>query len=105
MTPVNGRGGSRAFPVENRSNPSPEWNHYRIEMRGPKVKVWLNRKLVQDVDLDTLTKPAKRHGEGQELLDAPPGAERPRRGHIGLQDLSELGETLMFRNVQIAELD
>ncbi len=50
-----------------------EWNHYRIEMRGPKVKVWLNRKLVQDVDLDTLTKPAKRHGEGQELLDAPFG--------------------------------
>ncbi|HJS73289.1 MAG TPA: DUF1080 domain-containing protein, partial [Vicinamibacteria bacterium] len=22
-----------------------EWNHYRIAMRGPKVKVWLNRKL------------------------------------------------------------
>jgi hypothetical protein len=82
-----------------------EWNRYRIEMQGSKVKVWLNRKLVQDVDLDTLTEPAKRHGEGQELLDAPPGAERPRRGHIGLQDLSESGETLMFRNVQIAELN
>jgi hypothetical protein len=82
-----------------------EWNHYRIEMRGPNVKVWLNRKLVQDVDLDTLTKPAKRHGEGQELLDAPSGAARPRRGHIGLQDLSESGETLLFRNVRIAELN
>ncbi len=81
-----------------------EWNHYRIEMRGPKVKVWLNQKLVQDVDLDTLTKPAKRHGEGQELLDAPSGAARPRRGHIGFQDLSESGETLLFRNVRIAEL-
>jgi hypothetical protein len=82
-----------------------EWNHYRIEMRGPKVKVWLNRKLVQDVNLDTLTKPAKRHGEGQELLDAPSGAARPRRGHIGFQDLSEADETLLFRNVQIAELN
>jgi hypothetical protein len=82
-----------------------EWNHYRIEMRGPKVKVWLNQKLVQDVDLDTLTKPAKKHGEGQELLDAPPGAKRPRRGHIGFQDLSESGEWLLFRNVQITELD
>jgi hypothetical protein len=80
-----------------------EWNHYRIEMRGPKVKVWLNRKLVQDVDLDTLTKPAKRHGEGQEILEAPSGAARPRRGHIGFQDLSEAGETLLFRNVRIAE--
>jgi hypothetical protein len=74
-------------------------------MRGPKVKVWLNRKLVQDVDLDTLTKPAKRHGEGQEILEAPSGAARPRRGHIGFQDLSESGETLLFRNVRIAELN
>jgi hypothetical protein len=82
-----------------------EWNHYRIEMRGPKVKVWLNRKLVQDVDLDTLTKPAKRHGEGQEILEAPSGAARPRRGHIGFQDLSESGETLLFRAVRIAELN
>jgi hypothetical protein len=82
-----------------------EWNHYRIDMRGPKVKVWLNKKLVQDVDLDTLTRPAKRHGEGQELLDALPGAQRPRRGHIGLQDLSEGGDVLMFRNVRIAELN
>ncbi|HVQ28991.1 MAG TPA: DUF1080 domain-containing protein [Vicinamibacteria bacterium] len=81
-----------------------EWNHYRIEMRGPKVKVWLNQKLVQDVDLDTLTKPAKRHGEGQELLEALPGAQRPRRGHIGFQDLSESGESMLFRNVRIAEL-
>ncbi|RLS68824.1 MAG: DUF1080 domain-containing protein, partial [Planctomycetota bacterium] len=31
MTPINGRGGSRAFPTEERSKPSPEWNHYRIE--------------------------------------------------------------------------
>jgi hypothetical protein len=30
MTPINGRGGSRAFPTEERSNPSPQWNHYRI---------------------------------------------------------------------------
>jgi hypothetical protein len=82
-----------------------EWNHYRIEMRGAQVKVWLNRKLVQDVDLDRLTAPAKRHGQGQELHDAPPGAARPRRGHIGFQDLSESGEVLLFRNVQITELN
>jgi hypothetical protein len=81
-----------------------EWNHYRIEARGSKIKVWLNKRLVQDVDLKTLTKPAKKHGQGTELLDATPGAQRPLKGHIGLQDLSESGETLTFRNVQIAEL-
>lgn len=81
-----------------------EWNRYRVEARGPHVKVWLNDKLVQDVNLDEFTQPAQKHGEGQELLPATPGAERPRRGHIGLQDLSEDYDTLLFRNVRIAEL-
>ena len=81
-----------------------EWNRYRIEMRGARAKVTLNGKLVQDVDLGTLTQPAKRHGEGTEILPADPGAKRPRRGHIGFQDLSESGEVLMFRNIRIAEL-
>lgn len=54
-----------------------EWNRYRIEARGPHIKVWLNETLVQDVRLDDFTMPAQMHGEGQELLDATPGAERP----------------------------
>lgn len=91
-------------PAKEQAYVASEWNRYRVEMRGPMVKVWLNSKLVQDVDLETLTRPAKRHGEGQELLDAPSGSARPRRGHIGFQDLSESGEVLMFRNVRIAEL-
>ena len=28
MTPINGRGGSRAFPTEERSKPCPQWNHW-----------------------------------------------------------------------------
>jgi hypothetical protein len=82
-----------------------EWNKYRVEMRGPKVKVTLNGELIQDVDLDKLTKPALKHGEGQNLVETTSGAKRPRRGHIGFQDLSESGETLQFRNVKIAELN
>jgi len=46
MTPVNGRGGSRAFPTENRSNPSPQWNRYRIECREGNVSLSVNGKLV-----------------------------------------------------------
>ena len=46
MTPVNGRGGSRAFPTENRSLPSPQWNHYRIECRDGEVSLAVNGKLV-----------------------------------------------------------
>ena len=46
MTPVNGRGGNRAFPTENRSNPSPQWNHYRIECRDGNIALSVNGKLV-----------------------------------------------------------
>lgn len=46
MTPENGRGGSRAFPVEERSKPSPEWNHYRIECRDGAVSLAVNGKVV-----------------------------------------------------------
>jgi hypothetical protein len=82
-----------------------DWNHYRIEMRGSMVKAWLNGEQIQDLDVSTLTTPAKKHGEGQELLDATPGARRPRRGHIGFQDLSDHGEVLLFRNLKIAAID
>lgn len=46
MKPINGRGGSRAFPIENRSNPSPEWNQYRIECRDGSISLAVNGKVV-----------------------------------------------------------
>ena len=46
MTPINGRGGGRAFPTENRSKPTPEWNHYRIECRDGEISLAVNGKVV-----------------------------------------------------------
>lgn len=46
MTPINGRGGSRAFPTESRSKPSPEWNHYRIEAIDGNISLAVNGKVV-----------------------------------------------------------
>ena len=47
MTPKNGRdGGSRAFPTEKRSKPSPEWNHYRIECIDGAISLAVNGKVV-----------------------------------------------------------
>ncbi len=46
MNPINGRGGSRAFPTEFRSKPSPEWNHYRIECRDGNISLAVNGKVV-----------------------------------------------------------
>ena len=46
MTPLNGRNGSRAFPTEERSLPSPQWNHYRIECRDGAISLSVNHQVV-----------------------------------------------------------
>jgi hypothetical protein len=78
MTPINGRGGSRAFPTENRSQPSPEWNHYRIECVDGEISLAVNGAVVT---------------RGKDCL--------PRKGYICLE--SE-GGVVHYRNVRIREL-
>ncbi len=78
MTPVNGRGGQRAFPVENRSKPSPEWNHYRIECIDGAISLAVNGKIVT---------------RGTDC--------NPRKGYLCLE--SE-GGVVHWRNVRIKEL-
>ncbi len=46
MTPINGRQGNRAFPTENLSKPSPEWNHYRITCQDGSISLAVNGTLV-----------------------------------------------------------
>ena len=78
MTPVNGRGGGRAFPTEDRSLPSPQWNHYRIECRDGAISLAVNHKVVtQGTDAS------------------------PRKGYICLE--SE-GGVVHYRNLRIQEL-
>lgn len=78
MKPNNGRGGSRAFPTEKRSNPSPQWNHYRIECIDGTIKLAVNGKIVTS---------------GSQCS--------PRKGYICLE--SE-GSPVDFRNLRIKEL-
>ncbi|MFK8112492.1 MAG: family 16 glycoside hydrolase [Rubripirellula sp.] len=78
MTPINGRGGSRAFPIESRSNPSTQWNHYRIECQDGEISLAVNGKVVT---------------RGKECM--------PRKGYICLE--SE-GGVVEYRNVRIQEL-
>jgi hypothetical protein len=73
-----------------------EWNKYQITCRGPSVKVDLNGKTVLDVNLDQQAKPTKRHNG----TDAPALKDRPRKGHIGFQELSRTGH-VEIRNAQI----
>jgi len=78
-----------------------EWNRYRIECRGPRVNVELNGETILDVNLDDQTASVKRH----DGTDAPPLRDRPRRGHIGFQELSRDGSHVAIRNVRIRVLE
>jgi hypothetical protein len=62
-----------------------EWNSMRILMDWPRLRVWTNEEMVQDLDVDA-------HSELR---------HRFRHGHIGL---SGLGYPIRFRNLRIREL-
>lgn len=78
-----------------------DWNKYQITCKGPHVKVVLNGTTVLDVNLDEQRTPTKRHDN----TDAPPLKERPRKGHIGFQELSRGGGHVEIRNARIKILD
>jgi hypothetical protein len=78
-----------------------EWNQYHITCRGASVKVLLNGEQILNVNLDQENMPTKRH----DGTDAPRLKDRPRRGHIGFQELSRGGGHVQIRNARIKVLD
>jgi hypothetical protein len=78
-----------------------EWNRYEITLKGDRLKVVLNGETIQDIDLDEQNQEVKRHDESI----APPIKDRPRRGHIGFQELSRGEERVQIRNARIKVLD
>lgn len=78
MDPHGEHSGSRSFPSEDRSKPSPEWNHYRIEAKDGRLTLAVNGKVVSGGDNCNY-----------------------RKGYLALE--SE-GAPVEFRNVKIMEL-
>ena len=78
-----------------------DWNQYEITCKGALVKVRLNGQLILDVNLDQQVTPTKKH-DGS---DAPPLKARPRKGHLGFQELSRGGGHVEIRNARIKELN
>ena len=72
-------------PTENASRPAGEWNTVEVTARGPRVKIVLNGRTVQDVNFDE-----------HEALKY-----RLRRGFIRLTDH---GDYVAYRNLRIKEL-
>lgn len=77
-----------------------EWNRYEITLHGSHLKVVLNGETIQDINLDEQTQTVKRHDD----TDAPAIKDRPRRGHIGFQELSRGGDSVQIRNALIKVL-
>ena len=78
-----------------------EWNSYRVELRGSRIVVTLNGEKIQDADLSAFAEPVKRHDNTSAL----PLKDRPRRGHLGFQELSRGNiPHVMIRNARIQEL-
>ena len=78
-----------------------EWNKYRVLLKGSHLQVVLNGETIQDLNLDEQTQSVKRHNDS----DAPPVKDRPRKGHIGFQELSRGTEHVEIRNARIKLLD
>src|SRR5579884_3721460 len=91
----------RAIPPAKTVFKPEEWNKYEITCQGPHVKVVLNGQTIQDFNLDEQTKVLHRDDPKQESL---PLKERPRKGHIGFQELSRGGH-VQIRNVTLQVLD
>ena len=78
-----------------------EWNKYEITLKGSHIKVILNGTLIQDLDLDKQNQEVKRH----DGTLAPPIKDRPRKGHLGFQELSRGGDHVLIRKARIKVLD
>jgi hypothetical protein len=77
-----------------------EWNKCRVELKGTHLKVVMNGEVIQDTDLTKFDQPVKRH----DGTDAPPIKDRPRRGHIGFQHLSQENAPVFIRGARLREL-
>ncbi len=91
----------RAIPPTKQVYKPTEWNHYRVILRGPRFVASLNGERIHDLDLSTLAPEVKRH----DGTLAPPVKDRPRRGHIGFQNLSRGNDPVLIRNARLQVLD
>ena len=78
-----------------------EWNRYVVSLKGSHLHVTLNGVVIHDLDLNEQDQLVLRHN-GQ---PAPAVKDRPRKGHIGFQELSRGDEQVRIRNARIKVLD
>lgn len=77
------------------------WNRYEVSLHGTRLFVRLNSVPIHDLDLSTQTNVVQRH-DGRDVV---PLRDRPKRGHLGFQELSRNGGHVEIRNARIRRLN
>lgn len=72
-------------PKSNPGKPAGEWNAFDVECVGPRIKIWLNGELIQDVDQSAI----------------PEIRNKPLKGYVCVQNH---GSKVEFRNLKIREI-
>jgi hypothetical protein len=90
----------RALPPRQQVYKPLEWNHYQVTLSGSGMRVLLNGVVIHDLDLDQQSGTGLRHDGSS----APPLKDRPRKGHLGFQELSRGKERVQIRNARLREL-
>jgi hypothetical protein len=78
-----------------------EWNRYEVKLEGSRLFVKLNDVVIHDTDLADHAEEVTRH----DGTTAPPIKDRPRRGHIGFQELGRGDDRVQIRNVRLRVLE
>jgi len=78
-----------------------QWNSYVVTLKASHLNVVLNGEVIQDLDLDEQTQKVLRH----DGTPCPAVKDRPRKGHIGFQELSRGAEHAQIRNARLQVLD
>lgn len=87
-------------PSSNAVRPAEEWNQITIKCNGSLIQLTLNGTVVVEADIDQWSAAGKNpDGSDNKFLYA--WRDRPRKGHIGLQDH---GGYIEFRNIKIQVL-
>lgn len=91
----------RAIPPKMQVYRPTQWNSVEVRLMGPRLRVTLNGQLIHALNLDEQSQAVKRHDGSS----APPVKSRPRKGHIGFQELSRGNSQVQIRNARIKVLD
>lgn len=77
------------------------WNEMNVLLEKDHLTVFLNGILIQDLDLSSQHGSVPRHDGSM----APPLSNRPKRGHIGFQELSRGSERVQIRRARVRVIE